>query len=142
MRALFALLLVAPLALPLQAVSLQDEARFLDAVLVAYSTTNIDAIMALRCWDGVNAHDRASCPGVLAKQLRAEERRVQSVEYCSRELNHQITNNGVVYVPNLKPIKWISVQFEPGVLSKRRLELEVGEKEGRLMIISYIPRSL
>ncbi len=100
--------------------------------------------MALHCWDGVPKRERDAYPGIVEHQLRIEERKVQSVDYvASPEVNHSmsITNGDVVtvYSPNLKPSKWIRVQFEPGH-SRHALELEVGEKKGKLMIIHRIPQ--
>ena len=123
------------------AASQQEEGRFLDAVRAAYSARNIDAITALHCWDGITAKQRADEAGALADQLQRENN-VQSAQYTAPQASHSLTNNGIVYAPNLTPVKWIKIQFEPGPSSLRSLELEVGEKAGKLMLITYIPRKL
>lgn len=111
----------------------------MSAVREAYSTRNVNAFVQLRCWDGVSQERRSDYVRIFVEQLK-EERHIESVRYTGPQVSHSLTNNGIAYVPNLTPVKWIRIQFAPGPHSRRALELEIGEKKGKLMLVSYIPQ--
>jgi hypothetical protein len=118
----------------------QEESRFLEAVRSAYSSRNKDAIIALQCWDGVDINTREFFPKLLDFSLPTNE--VLSVQYRT---NYFIgfftqTNNGVVYIPNLTPVKHIQIDFKTDPPMHQFVGLNVGEKDGKLMIAQLIPQ--
>jgi hypothetical protein len=136
-RITIAFVLLAGLAL---AAPPQEESRFLEAVRSAYSARDKDAIVALQCWDGVDASARQMFPRMLDFSVPTNE--VVSVRYTT---NYYIgfftqTNGGVVYVPNLTPIKHIQIDFKADPPMHRFMGLSVGEKDGKLMITQMIPQ--
>lgn len=139
-----ALFLLAGLA---SAAPQQEELRFLNAVRSAYSSKDKDAIVALQCWDGVNKNRRELFRKVLDFTVPTNE--VLSVQYRSNYFSGVVptTKNGVVYVPNLTPIKHIQIEYKtdspkPGVAPTmyQFVEYYVGEKNGKLLMVQLIPQ--
>ena len=125
-----------------------EEFSFLNRVRVAYMTTNIDAIMSLHCWDGIQPSSRDRYRSEIKFQF-FDRPPVDTVWYATpQDMPALRAEHG--FVPNLRPVKYIRVQFQPvsrGVTKQNvRIkelaseELPVGEKNGKLMLSFYIPK--
>jgi hypothetical protein len=80
-------------------------------------------------------------PSLLNFQI--SEREITSVYFRTNFVPTVIpqTNNGVIYIPNLTPTKQLVIEHkvDPDGMTDT-LRIEVGEKDGKLMITSRIPR--
>jgi hypothetical protein len=125
-----------------------EEFSFLNRVRVAYMTTNVDAIMALHCWDGIPQRSKENYRVQIKVQF-LDRPSVDTVWYGSHQFISIYPPAFDGKVPNLKPVKYIRVQFQPvsrgvtkenvPIIETGYEELPVGEKNGKLMLAFYIP---
>ncbi len=108
------------------------------AVRDAYTARDKAAITALYCWDGVGPLTKEMYQTGIDIQIRQEE--ISSVTYMTNCVYRPIamTNNGVVWVSNLTPIKQIQIDRKVAPPMHKYLRLDVGEKDGRLMFVQMI----
>jgi hypothetical protein len=134
----------APAAAPERAAGAEEEARFLAAVRKAFDSRDADAVDALTCWDGVGEklkQDGHATHEALVKQ-KGVVYEFKLVDPDRDFIGRERKENGVTYRANLEITRQLNMKAADPADPKRTLFLlclPVGEKEGKLMLITHAP---
>ena len=89
------------------------EEAFLEQFRVAYSSKDLDRIMACWCWDGNTEEDLAPVRDQVAADLELTVKEIRIEPLHGDEIT-QFTLKGVTYVTNLNPIARVVIEFDTG----------------------------
>jgi hypothetical protein len=126
------------------AASTNEEARLVAEARAAFKKHDVNRLMALYCWDGVQDATKAA---TREANLEAVKRTVIDVTLTDPDPKWTVREwkrGDVTYVANLPLTKNLNVKFKPLKGSAPDVEYQlypynVGEKDGKLYLLSAAP---
>jgi hypothetical protein len=119
--------------------SADEEARFTAAFRQAFETKNVEALLALVCWDGAPEANRMGLTRAFQSFVDEKLASVQ-IEPPSVTVEPEVTHGGRVYrmnLPIVRTIRFKTTDAKGAQLSDGSHQL--GMKDGKLLMAQYAP---
>jgi hypothetical protein len=116
-----------------------EEARFITAFRTAFEAQDVDALLALVCWDGTPEAHRVGLARAFSSLVKEKLVSV-TLEPPSIAVEPEVTHGGFIYrmnIPAVRTLRYKTTDANAGQPSET--SHQVGVKDGRLLIAQYAP---
>lgn len=114
--------------------------EFVKQYRAAHENKDLDALMKLVCWDGVEEPMREMYRSGWERDFPLKIHSIELKPASFREIVSEYTRNGKTYRPNLEVTGWISIVWAKGQkAAPTTTDMPVGMKDGNTSITTAAP---